>query len=141
MARDKILHLKPDVTTLDVEMPSMYGLTFLKKSMRYYPLPVIIVSSLTPKAGSLAMEVLENGTVEVLCNSGDAYSVGDMSIELKETIRTAARTNLTHSYHFGGRSRGADLRRPRCFRHRGSSSVGTATQVKVKQRNKADSCH
>jgi two-component system, chemotaxis family, protein-glutamate methylesterase/glutaminase len=95
VARDKILRLKPDVITLDMEMPRMDGLTFLKKLMRYYPLPVIIVSSLTPRSSGLAMEALENGAVEVLCKPGDAYSVGDMGIELKEKIRAAARTNLT----------------------------------------------
>jgi two-component system, chemotaxis family, protein-glutamate methylesterase/glutaminase len=95
VARDKIVHLKPDVITLDVEMPRMDGLTFLKKLMRYYPLPVIIVSSLTPRASSLAMEALENGAVEVLCKPGNAHSVSDMGVELKEKIRAAARTNLT----------------------------------------------
>jgi two-component system chemotaxis response regulator CheB len=58
-------------------------------------LPVIIVSSLTPRSSSLAMEALENGAVEVLCKPGDAYSIGDMGMELKEKIRAAARTNLT----------------------------------------------
>jgi len=95
VARDKIVHLKPDVITLDLEMPRMDGLTFLKKLMHYHPMPVIIVSSLTPKASSLAMEALESGAVEVLCKPGDAYSVSDMGLELKEKIRAAARTNLT----------------------------------------------
>ncbi|MBT8489430.1 MAG: response regulator, partial [Deltaproteobacteria bacterium] len=45
VARDKILKLKPDVITLDVEMPRMDGVTFLRKLMKYYPIPVIIVSS------------------------------------------------------------------------------------------------
>ena len=54
VARDKIVKLKPDVVTLDIEMPRMDGLTFLKKLMKYYPLPVIIVSSLTRKGGKLA---------------------------------------------------------------------------------------
>jgi Chemotaxis response regulator containing a CheY-like receiver domain and a methylesterase domain len=49
VARDKIVWLKPDVVTLDIEMPRMDGLTLLKKLMRHYPLPAIIVSSLTPK--------------------------------------------------------------------------------------------
>ena len=54
VARDKIVELKPDVLTLDVEMPRMDGITFLRKLMQHYPLPVIIVSSLTPKGGELA---------------------------------------------------------------------------------------
>ena len=49
IARDKIISLKPDVVTLDIEMPRMDGITFLRKLMRHYPLPVIIVSSLTKK--------------------------------------------------------------------------------------------
>ena len=51
VARDKILETSPDVITLDLEMPRMDGLTFLKKIMHYHPLPVIIVSSLTPRGG------------------------------------------------------------------------------------------
>ena len=95
VARDKIVQLKPDVVTLDVEMPRMDGLTFLKKLMHYYPMPVIIVSSLTPKGSNLAMEALENGAVEVLCKPDNAYSIGDMGIQLKEKIRAAARTNMS----------------------------------------------
>ena len=49
VARDKIVQLKPDVVTLDIEMPRMDVLTFLKKLMKHYPLPVIVVSSLTQK--------------------------------------------------------------------------------------------
>ena len=44
IARDKILKLKPDVVTLDIEIPRMDGLTFLKKLMKYYPLPVIMAA-------------------------------------------------------------------------------------------------
>jgi len=94
VARDKIVYQKPDVVTLDVEMPRMDGLTFLKKLMQHYPLPVIIVSSLTPKGSKVALEALEYGAVDVLCKPGRSYSVGDMSIELKEKIRTASRVNL-----------------------------------------------
>lgn len=47
MARDKILELRPDVMTLDVEMPKMSGVDFLKKLMPQYPLPVVMVSSAT----------------------------------------------------------------------------------------------
>ena len=90
VARNKILKLKPDVVTLDIEMPKMDGITFLKKLMRYYPLPVIMVSSLTPKGGKLTLEALDIGAVEVVAKPGGAYSVGDMSIQLAEKIRAAA---------------------------------------------------
>lgn len=94
VARDKIVHHKPDVMTLDIEMPRMDGLTFLKKLMKHYPLPVLIVSSLTPKGSKMAMEALEYGAVDVLSKPGSSYSVGDMSAQLKEKIRAAARANL-----------------------------------------------
>ena len=90
VARDKILLLKPDVITLDIEMPRMDGLTFLRKLMVHYPLPVIIVSSLTPKGGKLAMEAIDAGAVDVVAKPGSAYTVGDMSGQLAEKIRAAS---------------------------------------------------
>lgn len=95
VARDKIVNLKPDVVTLDIEMPRMDGITFLRKLMKYYPLPVIIVSSLTREGGSLALEAMEIGAVEVISKPGEAYSVGDMSAQLAEKIRAAAQVDVT----------------------------------------------
>ncbi len=94
VARDKIVRLKPDVVLLDIEMPRMDGLTFLKKLMHYYPLPVIIVSSLTPKGSKMALDAIEYGAVEVLSKPGGPYSVGDMTLQLKEKIRAAARVRI-----------------------------------------------
>jgi two-component system chemotaxis response regulator CheB len=90
VARDKIVQLRPDVVTLDIEMPRMDGLTFLRKLMKHYPLPVIIVSSLTKKGGVLALEAMEAGAVEVVCKPGEAYSVGEMGVQLADKIRAAA---------------------------------------------------
>ncbi len=95
VARDKIVRLDPDVITLDIEMPRMDGLTFLGKLMRYYPKPVIIVSSLTRNGSRLALEAVERGAVEVLAKPGEAYSVGDMSLQLVEKIRAAARVDMS----------------------------------------------
>lgn len=94
IARDKIVSLKPDVITLDIEMPRMDGITFLYKLMRYFPMPVIIVSSLTSKGGELAMEALSAGAVEVMCKPGAAYTVGDMSIDLIGKIKAAAKVRV-----------------------------------------------
>ncbi|NVM57245.1 MAG: chemotaxis response regulator protein-glutamate methylesterase [Desulfobacterales bacterium] len=94
VARDKILRLKPDVVTLDIEMPRMDGITFLKKLMKYHPLPVVILSSLTREGGKLALEAIESGAVEVLSKPGSAYSVGDMRQQLAEKIRGAARARV-----------------------------------------------
>ena len=67
MARDMIVKLRPDVITLDLEMPRMDGLSFLTKLMKYHPMPVVVVSSLTPKNSEPALRALRLGAVEVLC--------------------------------------------------------------------------
>ena len=94
VARDKIVKLRPDVLTLDIEMPRMDGLTFLKKLMRYYPLPVIVVSSLTQKGSKMAMEALSSGALEVIAKPTSSYSVEDMTTQLAEKIRAVARVRV-----------------------------------------------
>ncbi len=94
VARDKIVELKPDVITLDIEMPRMDGVTFLKRLMYYHPLPVIIVSSLTPRGGRVALEALDAGAIDVICKPGTAYSVGDMSVELIDKIKAASHARV-----------------------------------------------
>lgn len=95
VARDKIVKLKPDVITLDIEMPRMDGITFLKKLMKHYPMPVIIVSSLTRNSGKLAMEALSLGALEVISKPSGAYSVGEMSVQLTDKIRAVARLKVS----------------------------------------------
>ncbi|WP_457553543.1 protein-glutamate methylesterase/protein-glutamine glutaminase [Desulfobacula sp.] len=94
VARDKIVKLKPDVITLDIEMPRMDGITFLKKLMKYFPLPVIIVSSLSAKGSKIALEALSLGALEVISKPSAAYSVGDMSIQLAEKIRAVSKAKM-----------------------------------------------
>jgi two-component system, chemotaxis family, protein-glutamate methylesterase/glutaminase len=94
VARDKIVRLAPDVITLDIEMPRMDGLTFLKKLMRYHPVPVIIVSSLTKAGGKLALEALSLGALEVVSKPSASYSVGDMGVQLADKIRAVARIDV-----------------------------------------------
>ena len=95
VARDKIVRLKPDVITLDIEMPRMDGLTFLKKLMKHYPLPVVIVSSLTQKGGEMTLEAMDIGAVEVIGKPGGSYTVGNMSAQLADKIRAASRVRMT----------------------------------------------
>ncbi len=94
VARDKIVTLRPDVITLDIEMPRMDGLTFLKKLMKHFPIPTIIVSSLTPKGGKLTLEAMEIGAIDAIAKPGSSYSVGDMSGQLVEKIRAASRVKV-----------------------------------------------
>jgi two-component system chemotaxis response regulator CheB len=98
IARDKIFQVNPDVITLDIEMPRMDGLTFLRKLMRYYPIPVIIVSSLTQAGSRIALEALESGAIEVIAKPGGSYSVGDMSEQLAEKIRAVSRVSMNKKH-------------------------------------------
>lgn len=94
VAREKIVRLKPDVITLDIEMPRMDGITFLRKLMKYYPIPTVVVSSLTPKHSEMALEAMDSGAMDVIAKPGGSYSVGDMSVQLADKIRAAASARL-----------------------------------------------
>ncbi len=94
VGRDKIVYLKPDVITLDIEMPRMDGLTFLEKLMKHYPMPVVVVSSLAQAGGEVALKAIELGAVEVLAKPGSAYSVGDMSEQLIEKVKAASKVKV-----------------------------------------------
>jgi len=120
IARDKILALEPDVLTLDVEMPRMDGITFLRKLMRHHPMPVIVLSSLTPQGGKTAMEALEAGAVEVMCKPGGSYTVGDVCNVLVEKIKAASTARI------GARS---DLREHTCSAPQRLSMVETTNKI------------
>lgn len=94
VARDKIVSLEPDVLILDVEMPRMDGITFLRKLMKHHPMPVIVFSSLTPEGGLTAMEAMDAGAVEVMSKPGGSYTVGDSCRDLIEVISKAARAQV-----------------------------------------------
>ena len=94
VARDLILALKPDVLTLDIEMPRMDGLTFLKKLMRYHPLPVVIISSAAGSGCTLAMEALRLGAVDVLEKPNGPSSIGALSESLPRIVHAAGVSKL-----------------------------------------------
>lgn len=90
IGRDKIVHLKPDVVILDIEMPKMDGLTFLSKLMKYYPMPVIILSSLAKEGGDVALKAIELGALEVVKKPSSSYSLAEMSEQLADKIRAVS---------------------------------------------------
>ena len=94
VARDKILALEPDVLTLDIEMPRMDGLTFLKKLMHYRPMPVIVISSIGQASCQTAIEAMRLGAVEVLAKPSGPYSVGELRTVLAMKIRAAAASRI-----------------------------------------------
>ena len=94
VARDKIVRLKPDVLLLDIEMPRMDGLTFLGKLMKYYPMPVIIVSSLGRKGGETALKAIELGALDVIEKPGASSTVEDLVERLSEKIIAVSRVKV-----------------------------------------------
>ncbi|PAW67725.1 MAG: chemotaxis response regulator protein-glutamate methylesterase [Opitutia bacterium Tous-C1TDCM] len=94
-AKDKIQALNPDVLTLDLEMPRMDGLTFLKILMAQRPLPVIIMSSLTQRGSDYALEALRLGAFDVLAKPGGPYSFGDLGPQLIARIKASAGARMT----------------------------------------------
>lgn len=92
IAATKINENVPDVITLDVEMPKMDGLTFLKKLMSQHPIPVVIISTLTEKGTDTALQALELGAVEVVAKPkvNTKELLEKVKIELCEKVKVAS---------------------------------------------------
>lgn len=90
VAREKILRLDPDVLTLDLEMPRMDGLTFLRILMEHHPLPVVVVSSLTQAGSQAALDAMEAGAVDVLAKPDGTMSIGNLGPRLAYHVKAAA---------------------------------------------------
>ena len=95
-AREKIKRLNPDVITLDVEMPRMDGITFLRNLMRLRPMPVVMVSSLTERGADVTLDALSLGAVDYLPKPKIdlAATFAEYGDELADKIRTAARASV-----------------------------------------------
>ena len=87
IARDMILQLEPDVITLDIEMPRMDGLSFLRKLMEHHPIPAIVVSSLTQQGSAASVEALRIGAIDVIGKPGGPHAVGEVADRVAERIR------------------------------------------------------
>lgn len=94
VARDKIVELKPDVITLDVEMPRMDGITFLRTLMKHFPIPTIVCSSLTAEGSRTAIDAMNAGAVDVVCKPNGMYSIDNMAGDLIARIKEASRSKV-----------------------------------------------
>lgn len=92
VARDKIKKLRPDVLTLDVEMPKMDGLSFLSNLMRLHPMPVVMVSSLTQKGAEVTMRALNLGAVDFVSKPKIdlAHTLEDCAAEITSKVKAAS---------------------------------------------------
>lgn len=97
-ARDKIVQLQPNVLTLDVEMPRMDGVEFLRRLMPQYPLPVVMVSALTERGKQITLDALEAGAVDVVAKPKADVARGLVAMleDLGEKVKAAAQVDVSH---------------------------------------------
>lgn len=102
-AREKLVQLKPDVMTLDVEMPRMDGITFLEKVMQHMPTRTIIISSLSTKGAETSLRALEVGAVDVLAKPAldVTKSLNSMASELINRVKAVAKARMPSVRVFG----------------------------------------
>jgi len=98
IARDLMVELEPDVITLDVEMPRMDGITFLKRFMPIMPIPTVMISSLTQEGERITLEALESGAVDVIPKPhlGLVDELPKLLAEINQRVKAAARVNVDH---------------------------------------------
>src|SRR5215470_8932776 len=96
VARERIKALDPDVLTLDVEMPHMDGLTFLRKIMALRPMPVVMISTLTQSGAETTLEALEIGAVDFIAKPAheQAERLAELAEELQQKVKTAAQVRV-----------------------------------------------
>jgi two-component system chemotaxis response regulator CheB len=114
MAARKLQEEIPDVITLDVEMPRMDGITFLRKLMSQRPIPVVMCSSLTEAGSETLLQALEAGAVDVILKSkiGAADSLSDDAMRIREVVKSAAQARLSNVRRAAGTIRSASMEGP-----------------------------
>lgn len=95
-AREKIKKYDPDVITLDIEMPKMDGLTFLRNIMRLRPMPVVMISTLTQAGADITVDALNAGAVDFVAKPSVEVkdNLNSLAEEIIEKVKVAARCNL-----------------------------------------------
>jgi two-component system, chemotaxis family, protein-glutamate methylesterase/glutaminase len=144
-ARDKIVELNPDVMTLDIEMPRMKGIDFLKRLIPQFPMPVVMVSALTAPGAEATLEALEYGAVDFVLKptTGGAHLV-EMIGGLAEKIRTAANARVIARSPGSSRSGTSHVGEPRRWtgKHQllaiGASTGGTVALKRMLEEFPAD---
>lgn len=155
IARDRIKQLNPDVLTLDVEMPEMDGITFLKNLMRLRPMPVVMLSTLTSKGAESTLEALSLGAVDFVCKPQIDVnrSLEDCAIELVSKVKHASRARVQRLSEAGSRegigrqpvnnlvseAKAKPVLENKCLIALGASTGGTEAIREVLERMPADS--
>ena len=121
IAREMIKQLRPDVLTLDIEMPHMDGITFLRNLMRLRPTPVVMISTLTEKGAEVTLEALTIGAVDFIAKPkvDVASTLNDYADEIISKVKIAARANLSN------------IAAPRNLKTRAEDNVPAAAHLKA----------
>lgn len=103
IAREKIKALKPDVLTLDIEMPGMDGITFLEKLMRLHPMPVVMISSLTGQGAMSTLRALQLGAIDVVAKPAGANRTNfrELADEIRAKVHAASMARVRMDRPFG----------------------------------------
>jgi two-component system chemotaxis response regulator CheB len=137
-ALEKMKSKWPDVLVVDIEMPRMDGLTFLKKVMAEHPTPVIICSSLAEKGTQVSMEALAAGAVAIITKPkmGLKSFLEDSANDIVQAIKAAARANMGALRRIAATPAGSPVARPKISVdamlpsvHQGSSMYGTTDRL------------
>ena len=123
-ARDRIVLLSPDVVTLDIEMPRINGIEFLRRLIPQYPVPVVVVSAVTAEGSRMALEALEAGAVDVVAKPGsrDSGDVESMIENLAEAVREAVVADMRKFIALSGERRKGIEKRTRVHDDHGVSN-------------------
>ncbi len=146
IAREKIKALNPDVITLDIEMPKMDGITFLRNLMRLRPMPVLMISTLTEKGANVTLEALELGAVDYIAKPKIDLreNLTAFSDDIIEKVKLAATANLRHHQNTSKESTSTAVTCKRSFKFTnrliviGSSTGGPEALKEVLVRLPAD---
>lgn len=97
VARDRIKALDPDVVTLDIEMPHMDGVSFLRKIMALRPMPVVMISTLTQAGAEITLEALEVGAVDFVAKPANnvSHEISAIADDLRMKVKAAARAKIS----------------------------------------------
>lgn len=110
IAREMIKQLNPDVLTLDIEMPRMDGITFLRNLMRLRPTPVVMISTLTEKGAEVTLEALALGAVDFIAKPKVAVvsTLNSYADDIISKVKMAARANVRNDTNRTLRTREVD---------------------------------
>ena len=130
LAIERVRRFSPDVVTLDVEMPGMNGLEFLRKLMAVRPLPVIMISSLTREGAETTMRALELGAVDFFPKPDSFQELEGVGLDIAEKIRAAAQARVGRK-RFGASASGATESEPPVRQPSLGRAAGAATIIGI----------